>query len=137
YENTDEDHFHEFAAVMDGTAGRRLAGPDGIELVSTEDVAMPPEEALAVFGSNAIRELTKRGNEGNPLATYKERCPLFYADAEGIFAMLGGWHVSWPENDAYDDEQGRLALWTFKDSEPWLEVWQRPSGQLEVVARIT
>jgi hypothetical protein len=51
--------------------------------------------------------------------------------------MLGGWHEPWPENDAYDDEPGRLVLWTFKNSEPWLEVWQRPSGQLEVVARIT
>lgn len=137
YENTNGDHFHEFTAVTGEATGGRLLGGGGVELVGTEDVALPPPEALEVYGSPAMRELTQRGNEGNPLATYQERCPLFYADAEGIFATLGGWHVPWPENDAYDDELGRLVLWTFKDSEPWLEVWQRPSGQLRVVPRIT
>jgi hypothetical protein len=137
FENTDENHFHEFEAVVGERPVGRWTSPDGIELVGTEDLALPPVEALEAYGSTAMRELTQRGNEGNPLATYEERCPLYYAKSEGIYAILGGWHVPWPENDAYDDEPGKLVLWTFKDSEPWLEVWQRPSGELHVIPRIT
>lgn len=111
---------------------------NGIRLGSTEDISLPPLEALAVYGSTPMRELLTKGSEyENPLGTYQERCPLFYADAEGIFATLGGWHTTWPDSDDYENEPGRLVLWTFCDSEPWLEVWQRPKGQLDVVSRIT
>jgi hypothetical protein len=138
YETLDDMPFRErYMAVQADGPGFVLLGGGGIELVGTEDVALPPVEALEVYGSEEMRRLLQRPAQSSPLDTYEERCPLHYADKEGIYAALGGWHVSWPESDAYDDEPGRLVLWTFKDSEPWLEVWQRPSGQLEVVPRIT
>jgi hypothetical protein len=114
-----------------------ISGGDGIELIGTEDVALPPEGALEVYGSEEMREVLHDPNQAGLLDAYEYRCPLHYANKEGIYAMLGGWHEAWPDNEAYDDEPGRLVLWTFKDSEPWLEVWQRPTGQLEVVPRIT
>ena len=138
YENPDYRSFRErFIAVQADEPGVALHGNGGIELVGTEDVALPPVEALEVYGNEEMRNLLHSPDQTALLDAYEERCPLHYADREGIYAMLGGWHVLWPENDAYDDEPGRLVLWTFKDSEPWLEVWQRPSGQLEVVPRIT
>lgn len=145
YENRDDDTsfrsipFRErFRAVQADEPAIALSGTDGIDLVGTEDVALPPVEALEVYGSAEMRRLLLPSlDQATLLDTYEERCPLHYADKEGIYALLGGWHVPWPENDAYDDEPGRLVLWTFKDAEPWLEVWQRPSGLLEVVPRIT
>ncbi len=140
YERLDDVPFRErFVAVKtDDRASLASLVTGGAELVGTEDVALPPVEALETYGSAQMRSLLRSPDQANPLLdAYEERCPLHYADREGIYAMLGGWHVPWPENDAYDTEPGRLVLWTFKDSEPWLEVWQRPSGQLEVVPRIT
>lgn len=138
YERRDDVPFREqFAAVRaDGVRTDWSAG-GGIGLVGAEDVALPPVEALEIYGSEAIRRLLEGPDRASLLDTYEEQCPLHYADEEGIYAMLGGWHVSWPEDDAYDAEPGRLVLWTFRDAEPWLEVWQRHSGQLAVVPRIT
>jgi len=140
YENLDEGRTldERFIVVRSDGPSATLSSSDGIQLVGTEDVALPPVEALEVYGSEEMRSLLHNPDQAEPLlSTYEERCPLHYADREGIYAMLGGRHVPWPENDAYDDEPGRLVLWTFKDSEPWLEVWQRPAGHLEVVPRIT
>lgn len=136
YENTDEDHFHEFVAAVGEPADGRLEGAGGVELVGTEDVALPPVDALLQDGGAATGEMTRRGNQANLLATDEEGCPLFYADAEGIYAALGGWPTTWPDTPT-GGEPGRLVMWTFADSEPYLEVWQRPEGQLQVVPRIT
>jgi hypothetical protein len=127
----------QFAVLHAAGPSISLSSSDGIELIGTEDVALPPEEALEIYGSEEMRKVLHDPDQVGLLESYPERCPLHYADREGIYAMLGGWHVPWPENDAYDNEPGRLVLWTFKEAEPWLEVWQRPAGHLEVVPRIT
>jgi hypothetical protein len=127
----------QFTVVQADQPAHALLGSDSIELVGTEDVALPPERALEVYGSEEMREALDDPGQADLFESYTFRCPLHYADDEGIYAMLGGWHELWPENDAYDDEPGRLVLWTFKDAEPWLEVWQRPSGQVEVIPPIT
>jgi hypothetical protein len=137
YENFDDVRTlrEQFTVVQADQPALALLHSDGIELVGTEDVSLPPERGLEVYGSEEMREALDDPDQAGLLESY--RCPLHYADDEGIYAMLGGWHEPWPENDAYDDEPGRLVLWTFKDAEPWLEVWQRPSGHLEVIPRIT
>src|SRR5262249_24848724 len=133
YQSLDEGYF----AVLSQEPGLSFSGSDGVGLIGTKDLALPPVEALEVYGGDEMRQLVQDSSDSDPIRTYEQRCPLHYADEEGIYAMLGGWHVPWPENDAYDDEPGRLVLWTFRDAEPWLEVWQRPSGKLDVIPRIT
>lgn len=135
YENQDDVPFEQRFVVIRGEHAGRLAG--GVALVGVGDTSLPPVEALETCGSTAMQELIQDTSLASPLDTYDVRCPLHYADADGIYAMLGGWHESWPEDDSYDHQAGRLVLWTFRDAEPWLEVWWRPSGLLQVVSRIT
>lgn len=132
YKNCASRKVREFVALL-GEPSEAGWG-EGIELAGTEELSLPPPEALELFGNRAVRDLVRGDPTGTPLAHYDEGCPLY---RKGIFISLGGWHISWPEHDAYDEETGRLVLWTFQDAEPWLEVWQRPSGILEVMPRIT
>lgn len=133
YENRAEGAFHEFAVVL-GSRTEVVGWGGGTELAGTEEVSRPPEEALQMYGSPAMRESISSGLAGTPFANYSDQCPLY---RKGILLSLGGWHIPWPEYDTYDQEAGRLVLWTFEGAEPWLEVWQRPSGQLEVIPRIS
>lgn len=65
---------------------------------------------------------------------YRERCPLYLEDRP--VAVLGGWHASWPDDEFYLPRQMRLALWTFREAEPWVEVFER-SPNMPVRLRIT
>jgi hypothetical protein len=53
------------------------------------------------------------------------------------YATLGGWHFPWPDDDWRDLVDNTLLVQTYMDSEPWIEVWQEPSGELKVIERIT
>ena len=33
-------------------------------------------------------------------------------------AVLGGWHIMWPEDEFYMPKEMELVIWTFRDSEP-------------------
>jgi hypothetical protein len=69
----------------------------------------------------------------------RERVPAWKHPAKrSTYAALGGWQTVWYENswDEYEKRGMKLVLWTFEDSEPWLEVWWDGS-QLHVVPHIT
>jgi hypothetical protein len=133
YENRDDSRSElGFVAVV-GKEPLPL-GSDGLLLYGAEESSLPPLEALELFGSEEMKECVRSENEASPLNQYNEKCPLHRKD---IDVMLGGWHVPWPEDDAYDQREGRLVLWTFRDAEPWIEVWMTDAGQLNVVPRIT
>jgi hypothetical protein len=51
-------------------------------------------------------------------------------------AVLGGWHVPWPDGDWDELAERPLLVWTLEDSEPWVEVWADGKG-FEVKQRIT
>jgi len=53
-----------------------------------------------------------------------------------VYAQLGGWPVSWPDESAAEQIRRKLVLRTYADSEPWLEVFKRGRAY-EVIARIT
>ncbi|MDX2004258.1 MAG: hypothetical protein SFU83_03185 [Meiothermus sp.] len=59
-------------------------------------------------------------------------------DDRSTYAALAGWQTGWAEStwDEYENKGMKLVLWTFKDSEPWIEVWW-DGGQLHSVTRIT
>lgn len=110
----------EFITVADAEEGWTPSECDGILLFGREVTSMPPIEALGVCGS----ELGQRWLDADGSLDirdaydreYQRHCPLY---GEDTYAVLGGWHMLWPEMNAYDEEKGRLVLWTFRDSEPY------------------
>ncbi len=135
YQNDDES---EFIAAVDKNNRLPQEGFDGIPLAGQEELAIPPCEALDVCGSELTRQWFEAGG-GRDVGLaydleYQRRCPLYRDD---VFAVLGGWHAFWPDMDAFDEEKGHLILWTFRDAEPWVEVWLEDSGRLKVIPRIT
>lgn len=127
-----------FVAVMDATATMPATNGESIPLFGQEEPSIPPCEALDVCGSDLARDWFAAGG-GAPIGEaydreYQRRCPLWRDD---VVAVLGGWHTFWPDSDDYKAQPGRLVLWTFRDAEPWVEVWTDESGSLRAVPRIT
>jgi hypothetical protein len=110
----------------------------------------PPLEAVFLLGSPAVKAWLKANKwkaewgynnnfkDNKPadqyLREYQELSPVygsFTADA-----VLGGWHFPWPDGDWADRAEDALLVWTFKDSEPWVEAWA-DGKSYEVKQRIT
>jgi hypothetical protein len=51
--------------------------------------------------------------------------------------VLSAWHVTWPNDDFYIPREMRLMVWTFKDSEPWYEVFLSPLRNYVIKSRTT
>jgi hypothetical protein len=110
---------------------------------------LPPLAAVFARGSDAIDVwLAARGRkrtdrfldcqEDAATTGYQEvwnrETPYF---AEDMYAVLGGWHMPWPEDDWKDLLDDQLLVWTLRDPEPWVEVWHTRTGQFQVMQRIT
>jgi hypothetical protein len=110
---------------------------------------LPPLEAVFARGSDVIdvwlasRNLKRTDRflscqEDAATAGYQEvwnrESPYF---AENMYAVLGGWHMPWPEDDWNDLLDDQLLVWTLRDPEPWVEVWRARTGQVRVIQRIT
>jgi hypothetical protein len=62
-----------------------------------------------------------------------EQLPFY---SGGAHAVLGGWHLPWPDGDWLELVPSQLLVWTFEGGEPWFEAWA--SGEaLRVLRRIT
>jgi hypothetical protein len=64
---------------------------------------------------------------------YQSETPIYF---EGPYAQLGGWHIPWPDGDWAELLGYNLVIWTFRESEPWVEVWET-DGAYKVIQRIT
>jgi hypothetical protein len=120
----------------------------GLRLFGREVSSFPPIQALCLYGGPTVDEwLTSEGLDRTDYdiaetteageayqEQYRKRCPLYLADQP--VAVLGGWHAYWPSDEFYLPREMRLACWTFRESEPWLEVFER-SPNLRVRWRIT
>jgi hypothetical protein len=120
----------------------------GLPLYGREVPSLPPIEALCLYGGPVVDEwLASEGLDRTDYdvaattavgeayqAVYRDRCPLFLADQP--VAVLGGWHVCWPDDEFYLPREMRLALWTFREAEPWVEVFER-SPNMPVRLRTT
>jgi hypothetical protein len=134
-------------AEIDSTAGLPHSSTSGLVLLGSPMMSFPPLDAVCLYGNSEIEEwLKSEGLSRNDAADldgtrlgdayqreYQARSPLYVENAD---VVLGGWHMIWPEDDAYDENKGSLLLWTFRDAEPWIEVWLN-GGQLDVKERIT
>lgn len=120
----------------------------GVSLYGREMTSLPPVEALCLYGGPAVAEwLAAEGLDRTDYhiasttvvgeayqEVYRTRCPLFHEDHPA--AVLGGWHACWPDDEFYLPREMRLALWTFRESDPWVEVFER-SPNMPVRLRIT
>ncbi len=119
----------------------------GTPLFGTEAKSFPPIEAVCLYGGAIVEEWLlseemKRTDYDVAATTeigeayqqvYRQRSPLF---TDGPAAVLGGWHAIWQDDEFYLPQEMRLVLWTFRDAEPWIEVFER-SPNLSVRVRIT
>ncbi len=128
--------------------------------VSTEPIAssrplyrfdaesLPPVDAVFRFGSPPVekyiqecgwqRDWEFNNNFKGTVAHEYERewakqCPLY---GGGVVAVEGGWAIPWPEGNWNDYLGSELVLWTFEESEPWVEVFWDGS-KFSVLQRIT
>lgn len=112
-------------------------------------MSLPPIEAVFRFGSlrfqawgaeigwdpqwadsadPAFRELARVYDQA-----YRANCAVYFND---VHAVVGGWHMPWPDGDWQERAADTLVLWTFVDAEPWFEVW-RTADAFRVIPRIT
>ncbi|MGX9685769.1 hypothetical protein ACTQ9L_01270 [Deinococcus wulumuqiensis] len=131
-----------------------LSGADGEALYASARADLPHADALFEHLPPAQQEhlaQTFGGTPGvlrgqafgfpHPLATALDNAlvgehPLWSDDPPA--AQIGGWPWGWPDT-AWNEREGQgqtLVLWTFRDSEPWLEVWWT-GQQFEVAEHIT
>lgn len=123
----------------------------GQPLVGARGLSLPPVDAIFARGSEVVgrwleslgwgRESEYQSNFDrlSPVAAdyeqvWQAQCPIFTRN--GIVATLGGWNMSWPEGDFPALLDLDLLIWTFEDSEPWIEVWADGSA-LRAIGRIT
>ena len=111
--------------------------------------SLPPVDAVFRLGSPSVHKWLRsrkwqpdwgyNGNFKDPgpveeyQRMYQSECPLY---SGGAHAVLGGWHFPWPDGDWEELLDRPLLVWTFEESEPWVEVWGGDDG-FEVVQRIT
>ncbi len=122
--------------------------PSGRPLCRSDAKSLPPIDAVFRLGSGAVegyleahgwkRDWSFNDNFKGAVAKQYERewarqCPLY---SDGIVAVEGGWNMPWPEGD-WEDLLGQdLVLWTFEESEPWVEVFSDGS-RYSVFQRVT
>ncbi len=122
-------------------------------LFGREAICLPPLEAVFKYGSGPVKEWLKRlglpklrqwdpyfqaRKAAEPYdEEFRKRCPLYDFKRLRTAAMLGGWHMEWPEGGWDELTKKRRVLWTFWNSEPWVEVWRGRTGKVQVFQRIT
>jgi hypothetical protein len=149
-----------YVSVLSDHSGRgwieRLAAlPEAstrdVPLFASDATVLPPLDAIFARGSERVGSwLSENGWPRdcpyNP--NFPDRAPAqeyeraFQAEhplysSAGVFAVIGGWHFPFPDDDWHDLIDNDLLLMTFADAEPWIEVWRDKTGQIKVIERVT
>ena len=122
-------------------------------LVARDEISLPPLDAVFRFGSPRVRAwleslgwiendvpypYTDAFPQSEPTAEYErywqQRHPFYTG---GVHAIVGGWHMPWPDGDWSERLADRLLLWTLADAEPWVELWLTAEGVVQIRERIT
>jgi hypothetical protein len=142
----DRDRMHYVTVSTDKLSDVDFDG--SIPLTAKRAHSLPPFEALLLYGGPAVQEwlaslgLKRWQYEDAPRKARKEYEEVFnrqlplYSD-QPPFARVGGWHVTWPDDDFYIPREMRLMVWTFRDAEPWYEVFLSPLRNYVIKERIT
>lgn len=110
---------------------------DGTPLFGNETNSFPPIESLCLYGGPVVDDWLK--SEGLDRVDYDDaaltkageayqqefirRSPLH--QSKQPVAILGGWHAFWSDDEFYLPREMRLMLWTFREAEPWIELFER------------
>jgi len=120
----------------------------GVPLYASSALSFPPFAAVCLYGDEVI-ELWLRSlrlerhqyqeAEREPLALEYEdefvrRSPLYTGDVD---AVLGGWHMMWPEDDFFLPLEMRLLIAIYRGGEPYREIWRSPTGNIHVREHVT
>ncbi len=144
-------------SIRGDSAGRILPSTVGISELQCEGDplyahpyrSLPPFEALCLYGGDAISAWLKKLGlaRHDYFQAASEPVAMAYQDyhaahspltLDGAYAVVGGWHQMWPDDDFYLPLEMRLAVLTLKDAEPWYELWQsRGQRNWSVRERIT
>jgi hypothetical protein len=131
------------------------ASPGSAMLYARQVRSYPPIDAIFQYGSETVRRWLAAigwmppGAAWSPAYAYDERFPdprpvreyeQFVEQRHPLFtrsavAVIGGWHVPWPEGDWHDLLADTLVCWTLEDAEPWVEVWWSSAGGFRVISR--
>lgn len=131
----------------------------GKPLYSTPALSFPPIEVVCLHGSQQVESwLSSLGRtrfdyreDDGPDDTeatkefiqtaqqyydyWSAKAPLFNNTQEYV-AVLGGWPMSWPDDDFFMPPEVKFILMTIQAQEPWLELWNR-GWNFWVTRRIT
>lgn len=117
-------------------------------LFAEQITSLPPVDAVFLLGSAAIEaylrqhgwERTEPFNDNFPdripglyERQWQASCPMYADDA---VAARGGWHFPWPDGDFRELVDSELVVWTIRDAEPWIEVFEK-GGTYSVKTRVT
>jgi len=120
----------------------------GEPLYAVPAKSFPPFEAVCLYGSARVEEwLRSQGKArhqydsafSSPVVRdymdeFTDRAPMYSGEAD---AIIGGWHMCWPEDDFFMPLETRLVLTTIRDSEPFYEIWvARAVNNFSVKSRI-
>lgn len=119
---------------------------NGILLAAFFADSLPPPAAVLIYGDDLLQQWfdkndifderrflqTSLGTRYNEM--YQKSCPL-YQDTD-VFIQIGGWHAAWGGMANYNEFGDQLMLWTFRDFEPWVELWPSDSS-FRIIARIS
>jgi hypothetical protein len=106
----------------------------GEPLYAVRAESFPPIEAVCLYGGPRVAEwLRDLGLARHQYSStfhlpiveqymdeFTRRAPLYSGKAD---AIVGGWHMTWPEDDFFMPLEMRLVLTTIRDSEPFFEIW--------------
>jgi hypothetical protein len=119
------------------------------KLYAHSALSLPPLEGIFSSGLPEVQEwlhankwnFTEYNNnfpDKEPTSAYERELqsthPLY---TDSACAILGGWHLPWPDEDWQNHKNKRFIAMTIKNSEPWVEVWLNNDGTFSVVQRIT
>jgi hypothetical protein len=130
--------FTDHKRCEDGRVEQSASWPKrkGTPLYAHAASVLPPSDAVFARGSQAVAQWHP---DAAVVQKYEDawmrEFPLYSSDE--IYAVLGGWHMAWPEGDWHDLIDEQLMVFTLRDSEPWVETWRLRSGEFRVIQRIT
>jgi hypothetical protein len=121
---------------------------NSIPLAARFTKSMPPLEALLLYGGQKVGDWLASQNlqrweysdvdadvRDGYMKHFNAQLPLCVEQPP--YARIGGWHVTWPDDDFYLPREMRLMLWTFQNAEPWYEVFLSPLRNYVIKSRIT
>ncbi|MEI7025073.1 hypothetical protein [Paenibacillus sp. y28] len=133
-------HHADKSIIVCSDADIRTVKTSGTKLYGRLTPSLPLLDAFAYTGSPEVMAWANAPESDPEVAGgyeeyYDKYCPLY---SDQIYAVLGGWHYMWPDSFQWEEYIDRdLLICTFKDAEPWIEVWDDGEREYEVIERMT